>query len=112
MVARCLVTTNHVNQLHTPLDQVVYDDIPRSNGASYTTVGPSSASSPVQPSSSPASQKCTTPPLRFSSHFESGNLKRAIRIYDTEYDLILNTDVNSAVHAQWFHPVTPHPHIW
>ena len=51
---------------------------------------------------------CTTPPLRFSSHFESGNLKRAIRVYDTEYDLILNTDVNSAVHAQWFYYSVEH----
>ncbi|XP_050730928.1 cytosolic carboxypeptidase 1-like isoform X2 [Eriocheir sinensis] len=41
--------------------------------------------------------------LNFESRFESGNLRRAIQASKTEYDLILNADVNSAHHYQWFY---------
>jgi hypothetical protein len=30
-----------------------------------------------------------TPPLVFESRFETGNLQRAVRVYDREYDLHL-----------------------
>lgn len=41
--------------------------------------------------------------LNFESRFESGNLRRAIQASKTEYDLILNADVNSSHHYQWFY---------
>ncbi|VVC26854.1 Hypothetical protein CINCED_3A014064 [Cinara cedri] len=41
--------------------------------------------------------------LHFESRFESGNLRKAIKIGTFEYDLILNTDVNSTLHSQWFY---------
>ncbi|XP_037396307.1 cytosolic carboxypeptidase 4 [Pygocentrus nattereri] len=45
----------------------------------------------------------TTDSLRFFSKFESGNLRKAIHIRRYEYDLILNADVNSSSHHQWFY---------
>ncbi|KAL7643784.1 UNVERIFIED_CONTAM: hypothetical protein RMT77_005790 [Armadillidium vulgare] len=41
--------------------------------------------------------------LNFESRFESGNLRRAIQIAPYEYDLVLNSDVNSWHHHQWFY---------
>ncbi|XP_004693028.2 PREDICTED: cytosolic carboxypeptidase 4 [Condylura cristata] len=41
--------------------------------------------------------------LRFFSGFESGNLRKAIRVREFEYDLLVNADVNSAHHQQWFY---------
>lgn len=40
--------------------------------------------------------------LIFESRFESGNLRRAVKIYDFEYDLILNPDYNTKAHTQWY----------
>ncbi|XP_077416924.1 cytosolic carboxypeptidase 1 isoform X1 [Vanacampus margaritifer] len=62
------------------MDKVVYDlDI-----SSYPVVGNSES-------------------LRFNSQFESGNLRKAIQIRKYEYDLILNSDINSNHHHQWFY---------
>ncbi|KAG7468180.1 hypothetical protein MATL_G00140060, partial [Megalops atlanticus] len=41
--------------------------------------------------------------LRFYSKFESGNLRKAVRVRSHEYDLILNPDVNCSQHLQWFY---------
>ncbi|KAL4227460.1 Cytosolic carboxypeptidase 1 [Mactra antiquata] len=41
--------------------------------------------------------------LRFSSQFESGNLRKAIFVREFEYDLILNPDINTNHHHQWFY---------
>eukprot|EP00344_Euplotes_crassus_P007939 CAMPEP_0196994994 /NCGR_PEP_ID=MMETSP1380-20130617/1196_1 /TAXON_ID=5936 /ORGANISM="Euplotes crassus, Strain CT5" /LENGTH=484 /DNA_ID=CAMNT_0042410527 /DNA_START=360 /DNA_END=1815 /DNA_ORIENTATION=- len=41
--------------------------------------------------------------LVFESRFESGNLKRAVKIEDYEYDLILRNDYNSQGYTQWFY---------
>ncbi|XP_061172292.1 cytosolic carboxypeptidase 1-like [Saccostrea echinata] len=41
--------------------------------------------------------------LRFNSQFESGNLRKAIWVREFEYDLILNPDVNTNHHHQWFY---------
>ncbi|ETM49201.1 hypothetical protein, variant [Phytophthora nicotianae P10297] len=41
--------------------------------------------------------------LTFDSNFESGNLERAIRIGQFEYDLVLRPDFNSPGHMQWFY---------
>lgn len=44
------------------------------------------------------------PPLEFESRFECGNLLKAIRVGNTEYDLILRADTNCGLkmHTQWF----------
>ncbi|XP_030049532.1 cytosolic carboxypeptidase 1 isoform X2 [Microcaecilia unicolor] len=41
--------------------------------------------------------------LKFNSKFESGNLRKVIQIRKNEYDLILNSDVNSSHYHQWFY---------
>ncbi|XP_069481957.1 cytosolic carboxypeptidase 1 isoform X2 [Ambystoma mexicanum] len=41
--------------------------------------------------------------LKFNSKFESGNLRKAIQIRKNEYDLILNSDINSNHYHQWFY---------
>ena len=38
--------------------------------------------------------------LVFESRFESGNLRRAIQVYNTENDLILRPDINTRGHTQ------------
>ena len=40
--------------------------------------------------------------LVFESRFESGNLRRAIRVGPSEYDLELSPDFNTRGHTQWF----------
>ena len=41
--------------------------------------------------------------LRFDSVFESGNLALAVRVSDVEYNLILQNDINTNGHTQWFY---------
>lgn len=41
--------------------------------------------------------------LVFESRFESGNLRRAVQVYEFEYDLVLNPDYNTKSHTQWYH---------
>lgn len=41
--------------------------------------------------------------LQFFSKFESGNLRKAIQVREFEYDLLVNVDVNSTQHQQWFY---------
>ncbi|XP_062456659.1 cytosolic carboxypeptidase 1 isoform X1 [Rhea pennata] len=41
--------------------------------------------------------------LKFNSKFESGNLRKVIQIRKYEYDLILNSDINSNHYHQWFY---------
>lgn len=40
--------------------------------------------------------------LLFESRFESGNLLAAIKLSDNEYDLVLQNDINTNGHTQWF----------
>ena len=40
--------------------------------------------------------------LQFESRFESGNLLAAIKLSDNEYDLILQNDINTNGHTQWY----------
>jgi len=40
--------------------------------------------------------------LVFESRFESGNLRRAVRVGPREYDLVLQPDLNTSSHAQWY----------
>lgn len=39
----------------------------------------------------------------FESRFESGNLRRAVKIGESEYNLILKYDHNTTVYTQWFY---------
>lgn len=39
----------------------------------------------------------------FESRFESGNLRRAIKISEYEYDLILKYDYGTTNYTQWFY---------
>lgn len=41
--------------------------------------------------------------LLFDSQFESGNLRKAIQVRQYEYDLILNPDIGTNHHVQWFY---------
>lgn len=41
--------------------------------------------------------------LKFNSQFESGNLRKAVQIRKFEYDLVLNSDINSNHYHQWFY---------
>ncbi len=38
----------------------------------------------------------------FESRFESGNLAAAVKVTDNEYNLLLQNDVNTSGHTQWF----------
>jgi hypothetical protein len=40
--------------------------------------------------------------LVFESRFESGNLRRAVRVGPSEYDLELSPDFNTRGHTQWY----------
>lgn len=41
--------------------------------------------------------------LVFESRFESGNLRRAVQVFDYEYDLVVQPDINTNRHTQWFY---------
>jgi len=41
--------------------------------------------------------------LVFESRFESGNLRRAVKITDFEYDLYLKNDYGTNGYTQWFY---------
>jgi hypothetical protein len=41
--------------------------------------------------------------LLFESRFESGNLRRAVKITDTEYDLYLKNDYGTNGYTQWYY---------
>ena len=41
--------------------------------------------------------------LEFDSVFESGNLAVAIKVSENEYNLILQNDINTNGHTQWFY---------
>lgn len=41
--------------------------------------------------------------LQFDSHFESGNLHKAIKITDDEYTLLQDYDIPTKGHTQWFY---------
>ncbi|XP_058252240.1 cytosolic carboxypeptidase 4 isoform X2 [Hemibagrus wyckioides] len=57
----------------------------------------------IEDSSPHCSSRSPTDSLRFFSKFENGNLRKALHIRRHEYDLILNADVNSSSHQQWFY---------
>lgn len=99
------------NRLQNPqnlLNRVVYDCIdPSPISHNHTAADP-------KPYHIPHVGQCHLPPyyqplsptdntLVFESRFESGNLRRAIQVYEFEYDLILKFDVNTRGHTQWYY---------
>lgn len=79
------------------MNRVVYDAIDASPYAS--TVEPKEGE--VAPFYTPQTEDDYT--LVFESRFESGNLRRAIQVYEFEYDLILKPDYNTRGNNQWFY---------
>eukprot|EP00760_Papus_ankaliazontas_P019128 PhM_4_TR17898/c0_g2_i1/m.7422 len=69
--------------------EVVFDDLPRDQQ--------------LEDNPPDVSPSFSSPSLIFTSQFESGNLRRAIRVGTHEYDLILNGDINTGGHIQWFY---------
>ena len=41
--------------------------------------------------------------LIFDSRFESGNLRKASKVNNVEYNLWLDNDINTKGHTQWFY---------
>ena len=41
--------------------------------------------------------------LKFDSHFESGNLRKAVKVSENEYNLLLDYDIETEGHTQWFY---------
>ena len=60
----------------------------------------SQSKSKVQPYYVPEDENDKT--LVFESRFESGNLNLAIRLSENEYNLMLQNDINTNGHTQWF----------
>ncbi len=52
--------------------------------------------------SDPLVQSVPPGTLVFSSLSESCNLRKAIQVRNFEYDLLLNSDINTDHHHQWF----------
>ncbi|KAF7659266.1 hypothetical protein LDENG_00001000 [Lucifuga dentata] len=49
--------------------------------------------------------------LKFNSQFESGNLRKAVQVRKYEYDLVLNSDINSNHYHQWFYFEVSRMHV-
>lgn len=52
--------------------------------------------------------KLTLPPsedimVQFESRFENGNLWKAVKLNDHEYNLVLLNDFNTSGHTQWYY---------
>lgn len=87
------------------LNRVAYDCIDPSP-LQYTTFhqmagAAYSAKNRLKPYYIPLNENDTT--LVFESRFESGNLRRAIQVFEFEYDLILKFDINTRGHTQWYY---------
>lgn len=75
----------HKRVVYDCMDPSPYQDIKNCNESYYI----------------PKNQDDTT--LVFESRFESGNLRRAIQIFDHEYDLMLRWDYNTKGNMQWYY---------
>lgn len=106
-----LKDVERVLQDHKLINKVIYDldcDWELSDGAHVQSNGSDTACSSSETYSSTSLQDGQIQhdietSLVFESKFECGNLRKAIQIYEREYDLILNSDVNCNGHHQWFY---------
>lgn len=67
---------------------------------------PQSNKEDIQPFYNPTQEEDDT--LVFESRFECGNLWMATKVVDNEYNLILQNDINTKGHTQWFYFRTEH----
>jgi hypothetical protein len=81
------------------IKKIVYDL--NENPALTKDLNPKNYNIDIMPYYLPQSETDTT--LVFESRFESGNLRRAIQLFDYEYQLILKTDWSTNSHTQWFY---------
>jgi hypothetical protein len=83
------------------LNRVVYDCIEPNPSAARGNASAPPADSCLPPYYTKTGPDDTT--LVFESRFESGNLRRAIQVYEYEYDMILRPDINTRGHTQWYY---------
>lgn len=80
--------------------QVVYDSVlkpPKVSAKAYLERKPDGS---LRPYYTPKDAEDKT--LVFESRFECGNLRRAFKVSDSEYDLLCQPDINTNTYAQWF----------
>lgn len=85
------------------MNRVIYDSI---DPSPYTGAkAGSQATAPVEGEVAPfyIPQSADDNSLLFESRFECGNLRRAIQVYEYEYDLILKPDYNTRGYTQWYY---------
>ena len=96
-VEECLRRDNErINHPENLMNRVIYDSIdpsPHTHKSNIAGILPNF----YVPSSE---DDCT---LVFESRFESGNLRRAVQVYEFEYDLILKPDYNTRGNTQWYY---------
>ncbi|XP_071794248.1 cytosolic carboxypeptidase 1-like [Asterias amurensis] len=88
------------------IDRVVFDLDAEIKSRSFGLDSTSGAEFPSDSSSARdkrSSDQQEHSPLTFDSQFECGNLRKVIQVRQDEYDLILNSDINSNHHHQWFY---------
>jgi|EP01047_Picozoa_sp_COSAG01_P020674 hypothetical protein len=83
------------------LNRVVFDCIEPNPSAFRSASATPAPQSELPPYYSKAGESDTT--VSFESRFECGNLRRAIQVYEYEYDLILRPDINTRGHTQWYY---------
>uniref|UniRef100_A0A383WKG5 Peptidase M14 domain-containing protein n=1 Tax=Tetradesmus obliquus TaxID=3088 RepID=A0A383WKG5_TETOB len=72
--------------------------------AGSSDVGDSSqGAAPAAPAAWYVPQGPDDPTLVFESRFECGNLRRVVQVYRFEYDLVLQPDINTRGHTQWYY---------
>ena len=84
------------------MNRVVYDSI---DPSPYTGAKAGQPTAPVDGEVAPfyILQNSEDNTLLFESRFECGNLRRAIQVYEFEYDLILKPDYNTRGYTQWYY---------
>lgn len=68
---------------------------------SFPQKAQSKAMSKIKPFYTPTDSDDRT--LVFESRFECGNLSMALKLSDNEYNLLLQNDINTNGHTQWFY---------
>ncbi|RLV97261.1 hypothetical protein DV515_00011924 [Chloebia gouldiae] len=81
---------------------VVYHSSPVLQGSCFTCARVGGATGPLSSPTAPLEGPQDTT-LLFESRFESGNLQKAIKVGPYEYVLMLQPDLYTAKHTQWFY---------
>jgi len=99
LISRCKKTFLQRIATATGSPNIVYDSLKKPPGAGEDYNRPDT-SGRLTPYYTPKSPDDIT--LVFESRFESGNLRRAIKVSEGEYDLMCRPDINTNSYAQWF----------